>query len=177
MPKEKKITPTDIEKVVMTKVRDNEITMKPKWYFVLGSGFMVMGMVGLSIGAIFLTNLTLFLLKRHGPMGQWRMNLILNSFPWWVPILALVGVGLGIWLLKKYDFAYKKNFGLMAAGFIISVIMAAWIMDYVGLNNIWSQRGPMRRFYRQLENQEKIFPRGQGQGRGKGNHFYGDVAR
>ena len=165
MSKTSKITPVDFEETIMAKVKSNEIAMKPRWYFVLGSFLMMMGLVGFSIGAIFLTNLTLFLLRRHGPMGQWRLQVLLNSFPVWVPILAIVGIVFGIMMLKKYDFSYKNNFRLIIAGFIVSIILAALVLDYLGLNDLWSRQGPMNRFYQQIEGQNVTGPRGQGQGR------------
>lgn len=170
MPKTQTVKPAEIEKTVMAMVKANKIPMKPKWYFMLGSLLTMVGLVGLSIGAIFLTNLMLFLLRRHGPMEQWRLQIILGSFPWWVPILAILSVGLGIFLLKKYDFTYKKNFWFIAVGFVTSVILAAFILDYLGLNDIWSHQGPMRRFYQQLENHDTSHPRGQG--RGQGGRFF-----
>ncbi len=152
----------------MAKVKSNEISMKPRWYFVLGSLLVMVGLVGLSIGAIFLTNITLFLLRQHGPMGQWRLQTMLTSFPLWVPILAIGGIVLGIVLLRKYDFSYKKNFWVIIAGFVISIFLAAFVIDYLGLNDIWSRQGPMRRFYQQIEGQGSSAPRGEGQGQGQG---------
>jgi hypothetical protein len=151
MSKTHNITPADFEKTIMAKVKSNEISMKPRWYFVLGSSLMVAGLAGLSVVAVFLTNLTLFLLRQHGPMGQWRLQMLLSSFPLWVPILAIAGIVFGIWMLRKYDFSYKKNFWLIMVGFIVSVIIAACIIDHLGLNEIWSKRGPMRGFYQQME--------------------------
>jgi len=157
----------------MAKVKSNEISMKPHWYFALGSFLIVAGLVSFSIGAVFLTNLTLFLLRRHGPMGQWRLQQLLTSFPLWVPVLAILGIAIGIWLLRKYDFSYKKNFWFIVLGFILSVILAAFIIDRLGLNDIWSRQGPMRRFYQQVEGQNPPFQRGPGQGRGQGqDRFY-----
>lgn len=149
----------------MAKVKSKEILMKPRWYFVLGSILTLIGLVGFSIGAVFLVNVTLFLLRRHGPMGQWRLQLMLSSFPWWIPVLAIVGVIVGIWLLKKYDFSYRKNFPLIIAGFILSIVLAAFILDYVGLNDLWSRQGPMRRFYQQIEGETPAIPRRPGAGR------------
>jgi len=154
MSKNKKITSTkqkkiDFKKEVMTKIKKGEITMKPKWYFVVGSLITGAGLVGASIGAIYLVNLTLFLLRKRGP-GLMKLELMLASFPWWVPILAITGIIVGIWLLKKYDFSYKKNFLLIIAAFIVSIVIAAWLIDYLGLNETWSRRGPMRRFYQQF---------------------------
>ena len=137
----------DLEKTVMAKVKSNEIVIKPRWYFILGSLLTMGGLVGLSIGAIFLTNLTVFLLSRHGPMGQWRLQVLLNSFPLWIPTFAVASTALGIRILRKYDFSYKKNFWVVVMGFILSIILVAILLDYLGLNDIWSRKGPMRGFY------------------------------
>lgn len=154
MSKTQKLTSVDFEKVVMAKVKSNKISMKPKWYFVVGSLLTMAGLVGFSISAVFLTNLTIFLLRGHGPMGQWRLQQLVTSFPLWVPVLAAVGIILGIWMLRKYDFSYKKNFWVIIAGFIVSVILAAFVIDYLGLNDAWSRQGPMRRFYQQVEGRQ-----------------------
>ena len=162
MSKISKITPVDFEKAVMAKVKSNKISMKPRWYFVMGSLLTMAGLIGFSIGAVFLTNLTLFLLRRHGPMGQWRLQQLLTSFPLWVPVFAVFGIVLGIWMLRKYDFSYKKNFWLIALGFIVSIVIAAYIIDYAGFNDIWSRQGPMRRFYQQFEDQKNTPSNGRG---------------
>lgn len=135
----------------MAKVKSRQITMKPRWYFAAGSILMIAGLTALSVGAIFLTNLTLFTLRRHGPMASWRLEMMLQSFPWWIPLLAIMGIALGIWMLKKYDFSYKRNFILIVLGFIVSILIAAFIIDSLGLNDIWSKKGPMKRLYQQVE--------------------------
>lgn len=148
----------NFEKTIMAKVKSNEISMKPRWYFVLGSLLMMAGFTSFTIGAVFLTNITLFLLRQHGPMGQWHLQTMLNNFPLWVPLLAVTGITLGILILKKYDFSYKENFWLISGGFIVSIVLAGFVLDYLGLNNSWLRQGPMRRFYRQIEEQNKITP-------------------
>lgn len=137
----------------MAKVMSKKISMKPKWYFVAGSISMMFGVIGLSIGAVFLANLTLFLLRSHGPMGQWRLQTMLTSFPWWIPILSIVGMISGIFLFRKYDFSYKKNFTVIIIGFITSILVSAAILDYSGLSDIWFKRGPMRQFNQELQEQ------------------------
>ncbi len=157
----------------MEKVKSNEISMKPKWYFVVGSILTVTGLVGFSIGAVFLTNLTLFLLRRHGPMGQWRLEQLLTSMPLWIPILAVVCIVIGIWMLRKYDFSYKENFKLIIFGFILSIVLAAFVIDQLGLNDIWSRQGPMRRFYPRADEQGSLFQQDSGGERRPGQgRFY-----
>lgn len=164
MPRIIKTKPTNIEQDIMAKVTSNQITMKPHWHFVAGSLLMAASLVGLSIGAIFLTNLTLFLLRQHGPMGQVRLELMISNFPWWIPALALVGIVFGVSLLKKYDLSYKKNFFLIILGFIISIILAAFIIDRINLGDVWYRQGPIRRFYQQNID-DQVIPRGRGPGR------------
>jgi len=137
----------------MAKVESSEISMKPRWYFILGSLSLILGLVALCIGSIFLTNLTFFLLRQHGPMAQWRLESMLSSFPVWIPLLAVFGTVTGIWMLKKYDFSYKKNFALIALAFMISIVVAAYAIDSLGLNDIWSTKRPVNRLYQQLNRQ------------------------
>ncbi|KKS93671.1 MAG: hypothetical protein UW68_C0032G0011 [Candidatus Collierbacteria bacterium GW2011_GWB1_44_6] len=167
MPKKRKIVTIDIEKSVMTKIKSNQITMKPRWYFVLGTIFSLVGLVSTGLVAVFLTNLTIFLLKQHGPNGQWRLQQILESFPLWIPLLAIVGIVGGIWLLKKFDFSYQKNFPLIVLVFITSILLAAFLLNYMGLDNLWMKQGPMRRFYQNNGGQVSGYPNITGQGRGR----------
>ncbi|OGJ37299.1 MAG: hypothetical protein A2383_01340 [Candidatus Pacebacteria bacterium RIFOXYB1_FULL_39_46] len=169
MSKKIKKTPVDLEKTVMAKVKSGEITMKPRWYFVLGSLSMIGGLVGLTMMATFLTNLIFFLIRRRGPMQGWRLQFMLSNFPWWVPILAILGIVLGVWLLKKYDFSYQKNFGLIVVGFIIAIFLTGFLIDFWGLNDFWSRHEPMRRFYQQLEKEDLPSP---GRGSVRGVQFH-----
>jgi len=179
MPKKSKITPAktakiDFQKKVMSQVSSGQIKMKPKWYFVLVSILMTVGLTGVITAAIFFINLNLFLIRRHGPMLQWRLDLIFNSFPLWIPLLAILAVVSGIWLLKKYDFSYKTNFVFIIISFVLAIFASGWLIDALGFNEIWSQTRPMRRFYQRLELDDGQFIPGQGrlkEGVSKFPHF------
>jgi len=166
----KQIVPLDsIEEVVMDKVKSQKIAMKPKWYFTLGSLFVIAGFTGLLFGSVFLTNITLFLLRSHGPMGEWRLQQMLNSFPLWVPGLAVISTVLGVWLLKKYDFSYKRNFWLVIAGLVFSIILVAFVLENLGVNNIWLRKEHIRRFYQQIN---RSSPALEVSGRGRTQKFF-----
>jgi hypothetical protein len=83
-------------------------------------------------------------------------------------LLAFLGIVFGILMLRKYDFSYKNNFWLLITGFIISILCAAAILNYSGINDSWSRRGPMKRIYEQFEDTKPSFPGRQGQGKGRG---------
>jgi hypothetical protein len=140
----------DIEKEIMSKVISGKISMKPRWYFVLGTTLSILGLALLSVVSIFLVNVMICSLRIHGSMGQWKLQVMLDSFPLWMPIFAILGVVVGVFILKKYDFSYKKNFLAIIAGFIFSIIIAGFLIDLLGLNDVWSRRGGvMRQFYQQ----------------------------
>ena len=146
----------------MNKIRKGDVRMKPKIYFILGSVAAFIGLISSFIFTVFLINLTQFALRTHGPMGQYRLEQLLQSFPWWAPILSIVGLIAGVRLLRKYDFSYKKNYWLIIGIFIGAVIISVWIVDSSGLGDLWFRRGPMRGFmkqYMQNNNQQQIRPK------------------
>ena len=147
MSKSKKL---DLETKIVSKIKTGEIHMKPRWYFIAGSTLLFSSLVGLSMVIIFLMNLIAFLIRKRGPIVGWRLETTLSTFPWWVPIAAIVGVVVAIWLLKKYDFSYKKNFSLIIFIFIVSLLFAGLLLDQLGLNEHLS-KGRMRKFYQEYE--------------------------
>lgn len=77
----------------------------------------------------------------------------------------VIGLISGAYLLKRYDFSYKKNFWLIAGGFVLAIVISGMLIDILGLDKIWSRRGPMRRFYQknqQLPNRYRKGGRGEG---------------
>jgi uncharacterized membrane protein len=136
---------------VMSRIKRDHIGMKPKWYFIFGSVLTIAGLVGTAIVLIFLVSLISFSLRTHGPMGEIRYQNLLSSFPWWAPVLAFVGLMVGIRLLKKFDFSYRKNFLLIFLACFVSIIISGWLLDYLGIDQLWSGKGMMRNFYRQYD--------------------------
>lgn len=158
MSKSKKV---NLENKILKKILTNQIKMKPRWYFIVGSSLLLLGITLLSFTSIFLTNLTIFLIHKRGP-GSMRLEMMINSFPWWVPILAICGIISGILLFKKYDISYKKNFLFLIIGFIITILLTAFLINSLGFNENWSRKKPLMRFYRQFEQQNKNYPKGPG---------------
>lgn len=128
----------------MEKIHGERISMRPRVYYVLGSTMVFVSVVLSLISSIFLVSLTNFALKTHGPMGQYRLEQLLSSFPWWAPILTIVGLVTGIRMMKRYDFSYKTNFPLLILGLVMAVLVAGWYVDYIQLDEVWFRQGPMK---------------------------------
>lgn len=147
-----------IHSAVMQQIHEEHIQMRPRIYFVLGSLLLFVSLVLSLLSTVFLFSLTDFILRSHGPMGHYRWEQLLSSFPWWAPLLALVGVVVSIWLLKKYDFSYKRNFIFIVMGVIVAIFLASWMIDYFHFDNVWFQRGPMHGMMREyLQNSPSPF--------------------
>ena len=128
----------------MEQVRHGKIKMRPRLYFVIGSFLTFVGLVSAIVTSVFLVGLTRFFLRSHGPMGQYRLEQMLSSFPWWAPIFAVITLVIGIWILRHYDFSYKRSFWMIVAGFILAVITSGWLLDMSGLNDSLAKRRPMQ---------------------------------
>ncbi|MFA6158575.1 MAG: hypothetical protein WC763_03045 [Candidatus Paceibacterota bacterium] len=162
----------DITDDIMGQIHDRKIKMRPRMCFIAGSILTFVGLVSSVVVSVFLVGLIRFSLRSHGPMAGYRLNQVLFSFPWWAPALALVGLVVGIWLLRKYDFSFKVNFRVIIAGFVLAVIAAGWIIDGIGLNDLLVRRGPMQgmmRQYVQDNNPQGMRGGGQGWGTNRGN--------
>ncbi len=145
MPKKTKVT--DIEKEVMSKIKKGEVKMKPKIYFILGSVFMAIGVIFAIIVAIVFLSINIFSLRLHGPSYEIKMMHMFQIFPWWALIISLVGIISGYFLLKKYDFSYKKNHTLIIVFLGICILLSAYLIDYFSLNNLLLKQPPFRGFY------------------------------
>jgi hypothetical protein len=150
---------------IMGQIHDKKIKMRPRIYFIAGSIFTFVGLVSTIVASVFLVGLIRFSLRSHGPMASYRFDQILSSFPWWAPILAILGLVIGIWLLRKYDFSFRVNFKVIIVGFILAIIVGGWVIDSVGLNDILIRRGPMQGMMRQYMQDNNIQDGGPGWGR------------
>ncbi|MHB8870883.1 MAG: hypothetical protein ACYC5G_00260 [Candidatus Doudnabacteria bacterium] len=139
----------NISKNVMNKINHGELKMRPRFYFVAGSILSFVGLVSCIVSSIFLFSLIRFSLRTHGPMGEYRLEQILGSFPWVILIIGVLGLVVGVWLLTKYDFAYKVNIKLLIIGFVAAVVVAGYLVDVIGINDVFYSRGYMNKIYRQ----------------------------
>lgn len=133
----------------MNKIHHDKIKIRPRIYFIVGSVLTFFGLVASVVTSIFLVGLIRFSLRAHGPMGEYKIDQLLSSFPWWVPVFATLGIVLGVWLLRQYDFSYKIDYKVIIIGFVATVIMAGWVIDMIGMNDALSRRGPMQGIMRQ----------------------------
>ena len=139
----------DIENNVMNQIHQGKIKIKPKLYFILGSILTFIGLVSTIITSIFMVGLIRFLFRtNYGWRAQYRLEQIFSEFPFWIILIAIIGLALGIWLIGKYDFSYKINHYVLIVGFILAIIVAGFIIDEMGVNDILMRHNPMKNMMR-----------------------------
>lgn len=141
----------NVETFVMEKIKSGRIKMKPRWYFVVGSLSMVIGLASALTLSAFVFSIFVFSIRTHGPMVALRYQDLISNFPVWAVATAVMGTVFGIFLLKKYDFSYRSNFLLIAAGFILSVILAGILIDRLGVDSLLIRRGFGQRLYQKYD--------------------------
>lgn len=146
----------NISTKIMSEIKNGQIKIKPKWRFVLGSLGMVIGLASLFVLIVFLISLMVYALRTHGPINAWRLNKILSDFPWWAIFIAIGGIWLGSISLKNYDFSYKKNFVLIILGIILAVLLAGWSINYLAIDNVWMQHGPVKQLYQKYDGGKQL---------------------
>lgn len=136
---------------VMKKIHSGQYQMKPRWYFLLGSLALFVGTTTALVSATFSFSILSFIIRAREPSQSMRLLFMLDRFPWWTIVLAIGGLVLGIWLMKKYDFSYHKNFKGIIIGLICAVLVSGWIMDGIGFNDALMRRGPgpMKRWWKE----------------------------
>jgi uncharacterized protein YacL len=139
----------NITNVVMDRIHHDKIKMHSKVYFVVGSLLLFSGLIASMIVSVFFVGLIRFSLRTHGPMGEYRLDQMISNFPWWMVVVAILGLIIGMWLFRRYDFSYKINFKFVIIGFIVAMIMAGWLLDMTGLNDTLFRQGPNQGIMRQ----------------------------
>ncbi len=151
MPKDKN---KDITNKVMQEIKEKHISMRPRFFFVVGSFLLVAGLTFIFILTIFLVHLILFRLRIDAPFEFLRFGApgippFFIMFPWWFLLIACFAVAFGVYLLKKCEFSYKYNFALISGITVMAIILTGVIVDFLEPNRRFENLPPMRGLYQQ----------------------------
>ena len=124
----------DIKEKLLEKIKAGEVSMVPKWHFVLKTILFLVGAVIVAIIAIYLLSFVLFTLHRTGvlfaPLYGWHGFMIfIVSSPWF--LILLVGVFLiSLYLLvTHFSFSYKRPLVYSMVGVVLVVIATASLIQ------------------------------------------------
>lgn len=142
----------DLSESIMAEIKSKHIGIKSKTSITIGSIAFGLGLASLVTFTVMITSITLYRIRLLGPFGfLWfgRYGLIplFVTIPWIWIIASLVLLSFGFYLLKKYDFSYKKGYRSILITFCISVLILAVIIDRVGIHEKISNHSIIRKVY------------------------------
>lgn len=158
---------TDLKSKVVSAVEKGQVSMRPRLYFVAGSLLSFLGLLVTSVVLVFATYLTRFAITHPGPGAERKLALLLSSLPWYIPALAVASLVGGLYLLRRYDFSYKKNFGYILAIIVAGLWLGSLALERSAVEEFLTTRG----YFRQLLQQNSPRPSAPnfpGTGRGGG---------
>ena len=124
---------TNTKKLVMEKIIKEQVKMKPKLYFVGGSLMLGMGLIILVLTSSLVIDVISFKLSAMNArgmvnLGWWGWKMMARTIPWNLVFLASLLVGLGVNLMKRYEFSYKKGLVWIAVGMVLGVIGLSFLI-------------------------------------------------
>ncbi len=149
-------------KVIGT-IKQKELAIRPRWHFILGATLSALGLAITSALTMLSLHLLRFRLTHPGIGAGRKLDFILTNLPWYIPVLAVVGLVGGYYLLKRYDFSYRHNFIAILLVVIIGLILGTYSLSLLRLDDFLTRRGYFRELYGQ--NQPPGHQMQQGRGR------------
>lgn len=134
---------------VITKIKHDELTPRPRWHFALGAALSAIGIAISAALSLIAIHLLRFRLTHPGLGASRKLYFILNNLPWYLPVIALIGVLGGYLLLRRYDFSYRKNFGYIIIAVIVGLVLGSYALSSLRIDDFLTRRGYFREIYRQ----------------------------
>ncbi len=128
------MTTDNLKNQILEKIRTKRVSMRPKIFFTLHVGaLIVVGFCVLAL-SVFLFNYISFIVRLNshdallgfGPRG---IELFLQVFPWPLLLLDLALVVLLEWLLRHFKFGYRRPALLLFAGLLLSSLIVGSFLD------------------------------------------------
>ena len=149
----------NVKEEVMSQIHQGKLKMRPKIYFVISSILAFFGVVISIVTSTFIFGLISFSIRSRSPMAGFKVWRLLSDFPWWLVFIAILGLAVGIYLLRRYDFSYKINFKIAIVALVLVIIISGWFIDLLGFNDLMVRHGPMQGVMKQYFQEQQTPPR------------------
>ncbi len=128
-----------LKESILDLIKSGEISMRPRWHFVLKAILTVLGMAILFLAILYLLSFIFFILRASGvwfapEFGFRGIGIFLLSLPWLLIALSIAFVVLLEVLVRQYSFAYRKPLMYSLAGIIVFVMVASFAIARIGFH-------------------------------------------
>ena len=139
----------NVKESVLHKIKQGEVSMRPRWYFVLKSFLVLAGMCILGLWLIYLVSFIIFALVTSGVIiipifGIQGLIEFLFALPWLLIVIAILFVVLLEILVNRYSFGYRKPLLYTLFTIIGLTVMGTFLVSQSGIHDMAMQRSVER---------------------------------
>lgn len=126
-------TEKNLQQEVLCAIKDGEITMRPRWQFVLRGTLAVLGGVLIALALLYLISLIIFMSRQTGAafvpaFGLRGVLSFLRELPWLLVSLSLLFIVLLEILVRRYSFAYSRPLVYSVLGIMVIVVGGGFVV-------------------------------------------------
>lgn len=115
--------------------------MRPRIYFIAGSILSFLGLLLTATTLVVAIYLIRFDLTHPGPGADRKLSILIANLPLIVPVVAVVSLVGGWYLLRRYDFSYRRHFGYILVAIIASLWLGVVILERSPIEEFLNKRG------------------------------------
>jgi uncharacterized SAM-binding protein YcdF (DUF218 family) len=128
-----------ISETVISKIKERQIKMRPRIYFIFKIGILAFGLAMLTLSAIFLTSFIFFSIRQSGlfflgNFGFSGIRIILFSMPWLLILGVVALIVTSEFFADHFQFVYKRPVMYSVLAIIIIVILGGVALDFTPLH-------------------------------------------
>lgn len=103
----------DFKNSIIQKIKTGEVSMQPRWHFVLRTLLLIVGIAITALLAVYFLSFTLFALRKTGlvfapQMGFPGITFFITASPWLLVALVLIFLFLLYMLVTHFAFSYRR---------------------------------------------------------------------
>lgn len=148
-------------KKVLSKIKKDQIKMRPRVYFVLKSVLIICSVFFVALFVLYLTSFILFALRASGAwylsgFGFYGLKASFILLPWLLIIIAVVLFVVLEIFVRHFSFAYHRPILYLIIGIVILTLLGSFIIDKTQFHPCLFQKAQegrlpvLGRFYRDL---------------------------
>ena len=156
-----KLQKSSTAKKVLSEIKNDQIKMRPRAYFVLKSALIIFGTFLVALFTLYLTSFILFALRASGVwylsgFGFYGLKTSFILLPWLLILMAIILLIILEVLVKHFSFAYHRPILYSILGIIIFTLLGSFIIDKARFHSCLFQKAQeerlpvMGKFYRDL---------------------------
>ncbi|MEA3452936.1 MAG: hypothetical protein U9Q96_01190 [Patescibacteria group bacterium] len=130
---------------VLEKIKQGQVKMRPKIYFILKTLLVVLGIIISTLFALYLISFIVFALRASGAwylsgFGFEGMKASIVLIPWVLILVALILIIVLEILVKRFSFSYRQPIFYTLLGIIIFVFLGSFAIGKTGFHTNLFQR-------------------------------------